>query len=51
MQLISVRLIINAMNLNQMQVLSTSLLSMQESNADTKEYEVKILNNKCTQNR
>jgi hypothetical protein len=38
------------MNLNQMQVLSTSLLSMKESNANTKEYEVKTSNNKCTQN-
>jgi hypothetical protein len=33
-----------------MQVISTSLLSMQESYADTKAYEVKILNKKCTQN-
>jgi hypothetical protein len=41
MQSISARLIIIAMNLNQMQVLSTSLLSMQESNTDTNEYEVK----------
>jgi hypothetical protein len=38
------------MNLNQMQDLSTSLFSMQETNADTKEYEVKISNKKCTQN-
>jgi hypothetical protein len=35
MQSIFVYLIINEMNLNQMQVISTSLLSMEESNADT----------------
>ena len=51
MQSIYVCLIINAMKLNQMQILSSSLLSMQESIADTKEYEVKISNKKCTQNQ
>jgi hypothetical protein len=50
MQSIYVHLIINAMNLNQMQVLSTSLLSMKKSNADTKENEVKRSNKKHTQN-
>jgi hypothetical protein len=41
---------INAMNSNQMKVLSISLHSMKESNVDTKEYEEKRSNKMCTQN-